>query len=160
MVNTRQGAQYSAPSCATTNPMKHQKVIIHLARRRQFSITNVYLPPHHSGYSPNHQNDQSWLEHLPKEPGLICGYFNAHHSSWDDYVSTDPRGSMLHDWMEAHSKLALSDGSPTRVARGDQSAGISTPFVSLVDTAIAHHFSWETIPELGSDHLPLFLIWD
>ena len=54
----------------------------------------------------------------------------------------------------------LNDGSPTRAARGDQSAGISTPDVSLVDTAMAHRFSLETIPELGSDHPPLLLIWD
>ena len=53
-----------------------------------------------------------------------------------------------------------NDGSPTRAARGDQSAGITTPDVSLVDTAMAHRFSWETIPELGLDHHPLLLIWD
>ena len=109
--------------------MEHGKVIIHLFRRRQFSITNVYLPPHRSAYSPNHQDDQSWLDHLPKEPGLACGDFNAHHSSWDNYVSTYHRGSTLHDRMQAHSRVVLNDGSPTRAARGDQSAGISTPDV-------------------------------
>ena len=140
--------------------MELQKVIIHLTRRRQVSITNVYFPPHRSGYSPNHLYVQSWLDHLPKEPGLVCGDFNAHHSSWDDYVSTDTHGSALHDWMEAHSKVVINDGSPTQAARGDQSAGISMPDVSLVDTSMAHRFSWETIPELSSEHLPLLLIWD
>ena len=133
--------------------MELQKIIIHLARRRQFSRTNVYRPPHH-------RNDQSWLDHLPKELGLVCGDINDHHSSWDDYVNTDHRVSALHDWMEAHSLVVLNDGSPTRVARGDQSAGISTPDVSLVDTAMAHRLSWEAIPELGSDHLLLLLIRD
>ena len=32
--------------------------------------------------------------------------------------------------------------------------------VSLLDTAMAIRFSWETIPELGSDPFPLLLIWD
>ena len=32
--------------------MELLKVIIHLAWRRQFFITNVYLPPHRSGYPP------------------------------------------------------------------------------------------------------------
>ena len=61
--------------------------------------------------------------------------------------------------MEAHSKVVQNDGSPTRATKGDQS-GISMPDVSLVDTAMAHRFSWETIPELGSDQLPLLLICD
>ena len=62
--------------------------------------------------------------------------------------------------MEAHSKVVLNGGSQTRATRGDQSAAISTPDASLVDMAMAHHFSWETIPELGSDHVQLLLIWD
>ena len=62
--------------------------------------------------------------------------------------------------MEAHSKVVLSDSSPTRAARRDQSAGNSTPDVSLVDTVMAHRFSWETIQELGSDRRPLLLILD
>ena len=66
----------------------------------------------------------------------------------------------LEDWMEAHSKVVLNDGSPTRAARGEQSAGISTPDVSQEDMAMAHRFSCETIPELGTGHLPLLLIWD
>ena len=33
------------------------------------------------------------------------------------------------------------------------------PGVSLVNTVIANLFSWETIPELGSDHLLSLLIW-
>ena len=44
-----------------------------MARKCQFSITNIYLPPHHSYYSSNHQNEESWLDHLPKVPGLVCG---------------------------------------------------------------------------------------
>ena len=39
--------------------------------------------------------------------------------------------------MEAHSKVVLNDGSPTRAARCDQSAGIGTQDVLLVDTAMA-----------------------
>ena len=118
------------------------------------------LPPPTSFWLlSNHQNDQSCLVYLPKEPDLICGDFNAHDCSWDHYVSTDARGSALCNWIEAHSKVVLSDGSPTSVARGEQSGGMSTPDLSLVDTLMAGRFSWETIPELGSEHLPLFLIW-
>ena len=81
--------------------------------------------------------------------------FKDHHSSWDNYVSADRRVSALIDLMKAHSRVVLSDGSPTRAARGDQNAGFRTPDVTLEDTAMAHRFSWEAVPELGSDHLPL-----
>ena len=97
---------------------------------------------------------------IAKKPGLVCGDFNAYHSSWDDYVSTDPRGSALHDWMNAHTKVVQTDVSPTRAAVSDHDAGISTSDVSLVDAVMAYRFSWKTIPELGSDHLPLLLIRD
>ena len=33
------------------------------------------------------------------------------------------------------------------------------PDVSLVDSVITDLFSWDTIPDLGSDRLPLLLIW-
>ena len=158
MIYIRQGIQYSVPFCATTNPIELQ-VITHMAERRQISITNVYLTPHRLDYSSNHQNDQSWRDHLPKEPDLVCGNFNAYHSSWDYYVSTDTRGLALHDLMEAHTTAPLNDGSPTRAVRCEHSDGISTLDVTLVDTAMADRFSWETIAELGSDHLPLLLIW-
>ena len=62
--------------------------------------------------------------------------------------------------MEAHSDVVLHDGSPSRSARGDQCAGISSPDVSLEDALMAHHFSWEAIPELVSDNLSLLLSRD
>ena len=74
-------------------------------------------------------------------------------------VSTDPRGSALHDWIKAHSKVLLNYGSPVQAARCDQSVGISMVDVTLVDTVMADSFSWETIAELGSDNLQLLLIW-
>ena len=114
MVYIRQGIQYYEPSCASTKQMELQKAIIHLARRRQISVTNVYLPPHHSQYHSIHQNDQTWVDHPPKAPSLLCADLNAHHSSWDDDVSADPLGSALHEWMEAHSRALLNDGSPTQ----------------------------------------------
>ena len=62
--------------------------------------------------------------------------------------------------MEAHTKVVLNDGLQTRATRGYQNAEFNTPDVSLVLAAMAEGFSWETIPELGSDHLPLLPIGD
>ena len=59
--------------------------------------------------------------------------------------------------MEAHSKDALNEGSPTPAVICDQNAGISTPDVSLVDTAMADRFSSDRV---SRDHLPLLLTWD
>ena len=157
MVYIRQGIQQSVLHCATTNPMELKKVT-QLARRRQFSTTIVCLHPHRSDYSSNHQNDKSWHDHLPKESSVVYGDFNAHHSSWNEYVSTD-RGSALYYWMERHARVLRNEGSPTRAARCDKSAGISAPDVSLVDTVMADRFTLETISELGSDHFPLLFKW-
>ena len=41
-----------------------------------------------------------------------------------------------------------------RAMRRSESAGIN-----MLDTVMADSLSWETIPEFGSDHLPLLLIW-
>ena len=160
MVIIRQDVQYSVPSCANTNPKELQKVVIHLAMRHQFSTTNVYLPKKRPDYSYNHQRHQSCHDNLSKVPDLVCGDFNPRHSSWDDYVSANPRVFALHDWMEAHSKVVLSDGSSTPASKCDQIAGIITPEVSLVSTDMVDRFSWETISELHSDRLPYLLILD
>ena len=91
---------------------------------------------------------------------LVCGDIDAHDSSWDDYASTDPCGSAQNYWMEAQSNVVLNDGSPTRAARGNQSAGISASDASMADTVMAHRFSCENIPEHGLDHFPSLNIWD
>ena len=75
-------------------------------------------------------------------------------------VSLDHRGSVRHHWMDVRSMVELNEGSPARTASGDQNAGISILDVSLEYAAMNHRFSWETIPEFGSNHLPLLLIWD
>ena len=64
-------------------------------------------------------------------------------------IVIDARSSVLHDWMEASTRIVLCDGSQTRAAMGDPSAGISTPDVSLVDTVMADRFPREAIHELG-----------
>ena len=158
MVYIRQSIQYSVLSCAATNLME-LLVIIPLARRRQISIINVYLPLQPSDYSSNYQNDLTWLDHFPKEPSLVCMDVNAHPRNWDDHISTDRRGSALHDWMEVHSKVVFNDGSPTQAARCDQSAGVSTKNVSLVATVMVDCFSWENtcrVP-LRPPHVAAFL---
>ena len=73
MVYIRQGIHFSVPSCATANSMDHQKVIIHLYIRRNFVITNIYLPLHHSNNHAKNRNNMSWLDHLPKEISLDWG---------------------------------------------------------------------------------------
>ena len=67
---------------------------------------------------------------------------------------------MRHHWMDARSMVVLNEGSPARTASSDQNAGISILDVSLEYAAMNHRFSWETISEFGSNHLPLLLIWD
>ena len=65
MTCIQQGIQYSAPN--STNPS--QKVIIHMAGRQQFTISNTYMP-HHSSNCTLAQN-QSWKDHHPTNRGIF-----------------------------------------------------------------------------------------
>ena len=157
MVYNRQGVQNSVPSCATTNPMDFK-------RSSSTWLGDVNQPlqmstfPHIVLATPPTTKMTSHGSIIYQKS--LDSSLGTHNYSWDEYVSTDPHGSEIHDWMEAHSKIVLNDGSPTQAARGDQSAGISMPDVSPVDMVMAERFSWETIPDLGSHHLLLLLIWD
>ena len=55
-----------------------------------------------------------WLQCLITTRGLVCGDFNAHHGSWDDFVQADLRGQAVYDWLEENDPILLNDGSQTR----------------------------------------------
>ena len=120
----------SESSPRTLEVLRHLPTCYQPLQTLSHMLTNHHI--HLCSHSTHHSHD-----------GFVCGDFNAHRSSWDDYVSTDPRGTALHDWMKAASISLSNDGSPTRAARYDQCAEISTPDVSLVDLVMDNRFSWK-----------------
>ena len=129
------------PSCVTTSPMKHQRVIIHFARRRQFSFLTSTFPRIVLATPPT----TKMTSH-----GSIIYQRSLASSMVTSMVITVPGMIMTLQPLEVrcstagwkYAQIVLTDASPTRATRSDQGVGISTPDISLVDTVMAHRFSW------------------
>ena len=82
----------------------------------------------------------------------IFGDFNCHHSSWDSHNPEDQLGKDLFDWFLSSNLLPLNNPDhPTLLHRpiGNR----SSPDLSLVAAPMAFKCTWQTLPDLGSDHL-------
>ena len=93
-------------------------------------------------------------------PSVICGDFNAHHVSWDEYALGMPRGAELYNWVEENEMAVLNDGKPRRAARFQQGCGLSAPDITIVNSEAADRFRWQPINELSSDHTPILIKWN
>ena len=79
-------------------------------------IANAYFPPASSKYVQPMEDRQRWVDNLEaRGPSVICGDFNAHHVSWDEYAQGMPRGTELYNWVKENEMAVLNDGKPTRV---------------------------------------------
>ena len=122
--------------------------------RQAWRVVNVYIPPESRGGL-----EEAELNRIPGEgegSWVVCGDFNAHHRSWDEWTRADRRGEMVIDWMESRGLLLLNDGGVTRRGRG---AGIdfkSTPDLTFCSRDLGE-LRWETVRELGSDHYPILI---
>ena len=92
---------------------------------------------------------------LPKSPDtFILGDFNAHHPSWDSFISPDPLQNELFRLITSSGLEILNDpASPTLFHHSTGSR--SSPDISLAPASLAPHCEWLTLPGLGSDHLPI-----
>ena len=91
---------------------------------------------------------------------VICGDFNAHHVSWDEYAQGMPRGAELYSWVEENEMAVLNDGKPTRATRFQQGCGLSAPDITIVNSEAADRFSWQPLNELSSEHSPILSKWN
>ena len=61
---------------------------------------------------------QTWVDTLKaRSPSVICGDFNAHHVSWDEYAKGMPQSAELNNWVKENKMAVINDGKPTRAAR-------------------------------------------
>ena len=84
----------------------------------------------------------------------VFGDFNSHHSSWDSHSPEDHSGKNLFDWLLSSDLLPLNNPEHHTLlhrATGNH----SSPDLSLVPARIASKCTWQTLPDLGSDHLPI-----
>ena len=104
---------------------------------------------------------QTWVDtQEARGPSVICGDFNAHHVSWDEYAQGMPRGAELYNWVEENEMAVLNDGKPTRAALFQQGCGLSGPDITIVNSEAADRFSWQPLNELSSEHSQILIKWN
>ena len=107
------------------------------------------------------EDRQTWVDTLGvRWPSVICGDFNAHRVSWDEYAQGMPRGSELYNLLEENEMAVLNDGKPTRADRFQQGCGLSAPGITIVNSEAADRFSWQPLNELSSAHSQILIEWN
>ena len=97
----KKGIPYSEAPAAQQGQLEKLHVIIPTTRRPHLTIANVYFQPASSNYVQPMEDRQTRVD-TPEARGtsVICGDFNAHHVSWDEYAQGMPRGAELYNWVE------------------------------------------------------------
>ena len=117
-------------------------------------LFNVYVPPIRSSSSDSRPKSFSPFL-LPLSPtSYIFGDFNSHHSSWDSHSPEDQSGKELFDWLLSSDLLPLNNPEH-HILLHRATGNRSSPDLSLVPARIASKCTWQTLPDLGSDHLPI-----
>ena len=115
-------------------------------------LFNVYVPPICSSSSDSRPKSFSPFL-LPSSPTTyIFGDFNSHHSSWDSHSPEDQSGKDLFDWLLSSDLLPLNN--PEHHTLSCHRKPLLTD-LSLVPAQIASKCTWQTVPDLGSDYLPI-----
>ncbi|GFS64172.1 probable RNA-directed DNA polymerase from transposon BS [Trichonephila clavipes] len=115
------------------------------------AITSLYISP-----SVSYQHIHTDVEALFSLGGasIICGDFNAHHTSWG-CRRNDNRGNIIRNLIDSTDTQIVAPTTPTRF--GHNSA-------SIIDFALTRNIHWlsqvESIAELSSDHNPLIISFD
>ena len=157
----KKGIPYSEVTAAQQGPLEKLHVTIPTTRRQHITIANVYFPPASSNYVQPMEDRQAWVDTLEaRGPSVICGDFNAHHVSWDEYTQGMPRGAELCNWVEENEMAVLNDGKPTRAARFKKWCGLSAPDITIVNSEAADRISWQPLNKLSSDHSPILIKWN
>ena len=142
-------------------PLEKLHVIIPTTRRQHLTIANAYFPPASSNYVQPMEDHQTWVDtQEARGPSVICGDFNAHHVSLDEYAQGMPRGAELYNLVKENEMAVLNDGKPTTAARFQQGCGISVPDITIVNSEVADRFIWQPLNELSSDHSPILIKWN
>ena len=96
----KKGIPYSEVPAAQQGLLEKLHVTIPTTSRQHLTIANVYFPPASSNYVQPMEDRQTWVDTLEaRGRSVVCGDFNAHHVSWDEYVQGMPRGAEPYNWV-------------------------------------------------------------
>ena len=118
-------------------------------------LFNIYVPPICPSSSDSRPKSFSpFLLSSSPTYYLHFGDFNGHHSSWDFHSPEDQSGKDLFDWLLSSDLLPLNNlEHHTLLHRA--TGNHSSPDLSLVPAQMASKCTWQTLPDFGSDHLPI-----
>ena len=157
----KKGIPYSEVPASQQGPLEKLHVTIPTTSRQILSVANAYFPTASSNYVQPMEDRQTWVDTLvARGTSVICGDFNAHHASWDEYAQGMPRGAELCNWVEENEMAMDNDGKPTRADRFQQGCGLCPPDITIFNSDAADRFSWQPLNELSSDHFPILIKWN
>ena len=158
LILVKNGLSYTSLSTQSVSSLgpssDYLAIAVKIKRAAPIHLFNVYVPPIRSSSSDSRPKSFSPFL-LPSSPTTyIFGDFNSHHSSWDSHSPEDHSGKDLFDWLLSSDLLPLNNPEHHTLlhrATGNR----SSPDLSLVPALIASKCTWQTLPDLGSDHLPI-----
>ena len=60
-------------------------------------------------------------------------------------------------WLEYDSQNTFSDRSPATAVRFQQGVRVGVPDLAITYEDVAHQFTWESVNEPASGHLPILV---
>ena len=144
----------STQSLSSLDPSSdYLAIAVKIKRASPIHLFNVYVPPIRSSFDSRPKSFLPFF--LPSSSTTyIFGDFNSHHSSWDSHSPEDQSGKYLFDWLLSSDFLPINN--PEHYTLLHRATGNrSHPDLSLVPAQIASKCTWQTLPDLGSDHLPI-----
>ena len=144
----------STQSLSSLDPSSdYLAIAVKIKRASPIHLFNVYVPPIRSSFDSRPKSFLPFF--LPSSSSTyIFGDFNSHHSSWDSHSPEDQSGKYLFDWLLSSDLLPINN--PEHYTLLHRATGNrSYPDLSLVPAQIASKCTWQTLPDLGSDHLPI-----
>ncbi|CAF5087988.1 unnamed protein product, partial [Rotaria magnacalcarata] len=109
----------------------------------QFIVASIYSPP-------KEPLPLSTMTNLWKKSKniVLAGDFNAKHTDWD-CSQVNSKGRILADWLKKHNLNVLNNGSRTSLRS-------NTTIDLVISSEIPETTESQTLPYMGSDHLPIF----
>ena len=145
----------SAQSLSSLDPSSdYLAITVKIKGASPIHLFNVYVPPIRSSSSDSRPKVLLTLSLTIIHYYLFFGDFNGHHSSWDSHSPEDQLGKDLFDWLLSSNLLPLNNPEHhTLLYRATDNR--SSPDLSLVPAQISSKCTWQIVPDLGSDHLPI-----
>ena len=126
-------------------------VSVTINKNLKYNYYSLYKPPQGE---VNPVDWQIFFQAL-KRPFVLCGDFNAHHTSWGG-SSIDRQGLKLLQAIEDENLIIVNDGSPTRMTAPNISA--SAIDLCIVSDTLAPLIDWQVSDDLlGSDHFAIVI---